>query len=112
MSSIQHVYRRGHTFWWRRALRLGAAHVLHIRLSLRTADRQSARELGAVLTAATEGVKAMLHERITRRAHERPTENELQAMAKAEFEYQLSLYCDRQRQTPQHHAVHSVVNRA
>jgi integrase len=112
MASIQHVYRRGHTFWWRRVLRLFNGRIFDIRLSLGTADRQRARELGAVLTAASSGVKVMLHEQITRRADSRPAEAELQAIAKAEFQNQLARYCDQQREHPQHHRMHSAANEA
>src|SRR5690606_25643274 len=101
MASIQHVYRRGHTFWWRRVLRLFNGQIFDIRISLRTADRQRAREVGAVLTAASEGVKMLLEEQVTRRADERPSEAELQAIAKAEFENQRARYCDQQREHPQ-----------
>lgn len=112
MASIQHVYRRGHTFWWRRVLRLFNGQIFDIRISLRTADRQRAREVGAVLTAATGGVKMLMEERVTRRSDERPTEIELQAIAKAEFENQRARYCDQQREHPQHHLMHSAANAA
>lgn len=112
MASIQHVYRRGHTFWWRRVLRLFNGQIFDIRISLRTADRQRAREVGAVLTAATGGVKMLLEERVSRRADERPSEAELQAIAKAEFENQRARYCDQQREHPQHRLMHSAANAA
>ncbi|MBN9504449.1 MAG: tyrosine-type recombinase/integrase [Altererythrobacter sp.] len=112
MASIQHVYRRGHTFWWRRVLRLFNGQIFDIRISLRTADRQRARELGAVLTAASGGVKMLLEEQVTRRSDERPTEAELQAIAKAEFENQRARYCDQQREHPQHRMMHSAANAA
>lgn len=86
--------------------------IFDIRISLRTADRQCAREVGAVLTAATGGVKMLLEERVTRRADERPSEIELQAIAKAEFENQRARYCDQQREHPQHHLMHSASNAA
>lgn len=41
----------------------------------------------------------MIEERASRRADERPTEAELQAIAKLEFETQLARYCDQQRPT-------------
>ncbi len=112
MASIQHVYRRGHTFWWRRVLRLFNGQIFDIRISLRTADRQRAREVGAVLTAASEGVKMLLEEQVTRRADERPSEAELQAIAKAEFENQRARYCDQQREHPQHRMMHGTANAA
>lgn len=48
MASIQHVYRRGHIFWWRRVLRIHGESGCDIRLSLGTADRRRARELGGI----------------------------------------------------------------
>jgi hypothetical protein len=46
LASIQHVYRRGHVFWWRRVLCIADESSCDIRLSLKTADRRRARELG------------------------------------------------------------------
>jgi hypothetical protein len=54
----------------------------------------------------------LLEERVTRRGDERPTEIELQAIAKAEFENQRARYCDQQREHPQHHLMHSAANAA
>ena len=112
MASIQHVYRRGHIFWWRRVLCIADESSCDIRLSLRTADRRRARELGAMLTAASEGVTMLVGEQVRRRADERPSEAELQAIAKAEFQNQLARYCDMQREHPQHRAMHSAANLA
>jgi integrase len=112
LASIQHVYRRGHIFWWRRVLCIADESSCDIRLSLRTADRRRARELGAMLTAASGGVTMLVEEQVRRRADERPSEAELQAIAKAEFQYQLSRYCDMQREHPQHRAMHSAANLA
>jgi hypothetical protein len=41
LDCLQHVYRRGHIFWWRRIHRLLDNGILDVRLSLRTTDRQS-----------------------------------------------------------------------
>jgi integrase len=112
LASIQHVYRRGRIFWWRRIFRLSPESKCDIRLSLETADRCRARELGAALTAASGGVKMLVEERARRRADERPSEAELQAIAKAEFQNQLARYCDMQREHPQHRAMHSAANLA
>ncbi|HYJ29718.1 MAG TPA: hypothetical protein VEW25_05190, partial [Allosphingosinicella sp.] len=112
MASIQHVYRRGHVFWWRRVLCIADESSCDIRLSLRTADRRRARELGAMLTAASGDVTMLVEERVRRRADERPSEVELQAIAKAEFQNQLARYCDMQRELPQHRAMHSAANLA
>ncbi|MGA9580797.1 MAG: tyrosine-type recombinase/integrase [Allosphingosinicella sp.] len=54
----------------------------------------------------------LVEERARRRADERPSEAELQAIAKAEFQNQLARYCDMQRQHPRHRAMHSAANRA
>ena len=112
MASIQHVYRRGHIFWWRRVLCILGESGCDIRLSLGTADRRRARELGAMLTAASEDVTMLVEEQARRRPDERPSEAELQAIAKAEFQNQLARYCDMQREHPRHRAMHSAANRA
>jgi hypothetical protein len=54
----------------------------------------------------------MLVEERARRADERPSEAELQAIAKAEFQNQLARYCDMQREHPQQRAMHSAANLA
>ncbi len=112
MRPIQHVYRRGRTFWWRRVLCFYEDSRCDIRLSLGTADRHRARELGAALTAASGGVRMLVEEVARRRPDERPSEAELQAIAKAEFQNQLARYCDMQREHPRHRAMHSAANLA
>ena len=54
-----------------------------------------------MLTAASGGVSMLVREHV-RRADERPSEAELQAIAKAEFQNQFARYCDMQREHPQH----------
>jgi integrase len=55
----------------------------------------------------------MLVEEVARwRPDERPSEAELQAIAKAEFQNQLARYCDMQREHPRHRAMHSAANLA
>lgn len=54
----------------------------------------------------------LVEERARRRADERPSESELRAIAKAEFQNQLARYCDMQREHPQHRAMHSAANLA
>jgi hypothetical protein len=54
----------------------------------------------------------LVEERVRRRADERPSEAELQAIAKAEFQNQLARYCDMQREHPRHKAMHSAANLA
>jgi hypothetical protein len=54
----------------------------------------------------------LVEEQARRRVDERPSEAELQAIAKAEFQNQLARYCDMQRQHPQHRAMHSAMNLA
>jgi hypothetical protein len=111
LASIQHVYRRGHIFWWRRVLCIFGESGCDIRISLGTADRRRARKLGAMLTAASGDVTMLVEERV-RRADERPSEAELQAIAKAEFQNQLARYCDVQREHPQQRMMHSAANLA
>lgn len=64
MNTLQHVFRRGHIFWWRRIHLLFNGSRLDVRLSLQTANRQQARTRGAVLTASSEQVIGMLNERM------------------------------------------------
>jgi hypothetical protein len=111
LASIQHVYRRGHIFWWRRVLCILGESGCDIRLSLGTADRRRARKLGAMLMAASGDVTMLVEERV-RRADERPSEAELQAIAKAEFQNQLARFCDQQREHPQQRAMHRPANLA
>lgn len=54
----------------------------------------------------------MIEEQASRRPDERPSEAELQAIAKAEFQNQLARYCDMQREHPRHRAMHSPANLA
>jgi integrase len=54
----------------------------------------------------------LVEEVAKRRPDERPSEAELQAIAKAEFQNQLARYCDMQREHPRHRAMHSAANRA
>ncbi|HEY0411691.1 MAG TPA: hypothetical protein VGD66_00945 [Allosphingosinicella sp.] len=54
----------------------------------------------------------IIEEVATRRPDERPSEAELQAIAKAEFQNQLARYCDQQREHPRQRAMHSAANLA
>jgi integrase len=54
----------------------------------------------------------LVEEQARRRPDERPSEAELQAIAKAEFQNQLARYCDMQREHPRHRAMHSAANLA
>ena len=54
----------------------------------------------------------LIEEQAARRADERPSEAELQAIAKAEFQNQFARYCDMQREHPRHRAMHSAANLA
>lgn len=110
MASVQHVYRRGAIFWWRRCLPLFSFKKLDIRLSLRTADRQVARERGAALTAATREVVRIVEDRV-RAADARPTEDQLQAMARQAYAEKLAQFCDDQRAHPHHVADFALANR-
>lgn len=111
MAGIQHVYPRGHIFWWRRIHPLFDGTKVDIRISLRTSDRAAARDRGASLTAERGEVIAMLEERI----HEpdaRPTATELKEIGKAAYERLLAETCDKQRASPLHRASHSAFNLA
>jgi integrase len=54
----------------------------------------------------------LVEEVARRRPDERPSEAELQAIAKAEFQNQLARYCDMQREHPRQRAMHSAANLA
>lgn len=110
MSSLQHVYRRGRIFWWRRVHRSFPNVAIEARLSLGTADRFQARNRGAALTAAYEQVAEMLKGQ--ERAKRDITEGELQAIAKPMYEERLAELCTEQRAAPGDAEFHSAANRA
>lgn len=110
MASLQHVYRRGHIFWWRRVHSSFHNAPIDVRLSLGTPDRLQARNRGAVLTASYDRVVTMLNEHV--RANRELTERELQAIAKAMYEERLAEVCTEQRATPYDAEHHSTTNRA
>ena len=109
MASLQHVFRRGHIFWWRRVHYSFHTKPIDVRLSLGTPDRLQARNRGAVLTASYDRVVGMLNDRI--RASRGMTERELQAIAKAMYEERLAEVCTEQRATPDDAEFHSATNR-
>lgn len=111
MASLQHVYRRGHIFWWRRVHRISGGRPLDIRISLRTSDRSTARNWGAALAGATGGVLIMLNEKI-RAVGAVPAEDELQAMARSLYEELLADLCSQQRAAPCDAEMHSAANLA
>lgn len=84
--------------------------TLDIRLSLGTTDRTDARNKGAALTAATLQVMKMLNDR-AKAADARPTEEELQGIARKAYGERLAQFCDDQRSYPHHASEHSVANR-
>lgn len=110
LDSLQHVYRRGHIFWWRRIHRLFDNDALDVRLSLRTTNRNAARNMGAALTAVTPRVLEMLEHEARRKTD--ISERELQAIAKAMYEERLAEVCTLQRSTPYNAESHSVANLA
>lgn len=110
MASLQHVYRRGHVFWWRRIHPISGRRPLDVRISLKTFDRLEARNRGAALTASTGGVLVMLNEKVV--SGREPTEQELQDIAKAMYGELLSSLCTDQRATPGMAKFHSEANRA
>ena len=111
MAKLQHVYRRGHIFWWRRIHRLFQGSRIDIRVSLRTSDRLEARDRGAALSALRGQVISMMEARIRKAADARPTEEELQAIARDAYQEMLSRLCDDHRAYPHHAAEHSIANR-
>lgn len=109
--SLQHVYRRGHIFWWRRAHTLFDGPVLDVRISLRTSNRLMARNLGAALTASSGSVLEMLNKSIYGAAF-LPTEAELQSIAKNAYNRLLMELCTQQRSDPRAAPLHSANNHA
>lgn len=97
MASLQHVFRRGHIFWWRRIHSSFHTRPIDVRLSLGTPDRLQARNRGAALTAAYDRVVAMLNERIAQRDL---TEGELRTILHDMYEALLTRLCDEQRASP------------
>lgn len=111
MSRFHLVYRRGHVFWWRRHFRLSGGSTVEIRLSLQTYERSEAVSRGAALTAASGGVTAMLNRRVEL-STPKPTEAQLQAIARAAFDELLGELCNEQRSSPYYADLHSAGNLA
>lgn len=110
MASLQHVYRRGHIFWWRRVHDLFYNRRVDVRLSLGTTDRFEARNRGAALSAALPGVRSMLEQEI--RENSEVTEGELRAIAKEMYHARLLEVCTMQRAEPSLAELHSATNLA
>ena len=66
MSIIQHVFKRGSVYWWRRRLRNGTeSHdLLRLELSLNTKDLHEAKRLAAELTLASENLVPLLRDKM------------------------------------------------
>jgi hypothetical protein len=58
VGAVQHVFRRGATYWWRRRLikKTGESGVAPIAISLRTRDLSKARTIAAHLAVASDGI--------------------------------------------------------
>ena len=110
MASLQHVYRRGHIFWWRRVHSSFHNRSIDVRLSLAIPDRLQARNRGAVLTATYDRVVTMLNERL--RAERNLTERELQKIARDMYEERLAELGTEQRASPGDADYLSAANRA
>lgn len=110
MTSLQHVYRRGHIFWWRRVHFSFHTKPIDVRLSLGTPDRLQARNRGAALTAAYDRVMSMLNGQIY--AERALTEQELQKIARDMYEARLTELCTEQRVSPGNAENLSAANRA
>ena len=110
LASLQHIFRRGNIFWWRRVHLLFRNTRIDVRLSLGTATRFEARNRGAALTAAMPKVMKMLKEET--RQNPNIKERELHAIASAMYEEELQRICDEQRSTPGDSVYHSMANLA
>ena len=66
MSIIQHVFKRGSVYWWRRRLRNGteSRDLLRLELSLNTKDLHEAKRLAAELTLASEKLVPLLRDKM------------------------------------------------
>ena len=58
MASIQHAYRRGAVYWWRRRISLGGGGYLALYLSLRTRRPAEARRRAHALTVVSDDIKS------------------------------------------------------
>ncbi|UUL83966.1 site-specific integrase [Sphingomonas qomolangmaensis] len=110
MASLQHIYRRGHIFWWRRVHFSFHNKPIDVRLSLGTPDRLQARNRGAALTASYDRVVIMLNQRM--RAERDLTERELQKIARDMYEARLAELCTQQRAAPGDAELMSAANNA
>jgi Domain of unknown function (DUF6538) len=55
---VQHVFRRGAVYWWRRRLlkKIGERELAPVAISLRTRDLSKARTIAAHLAVASDGI--------------------------------------------------------
>lgn len=111
LASIQHVYRRGAIYWWRRTHVLGDKSRVETRLSLRTANPKEARLRSAALAAGTAGVLELMGDIPFKDPTACPTMDELQKMAKAAYDQILSRFIAQQRSEPSRAAEFSLSNR-
>ncbi len=109
MASLQHIFRRGHLFWWRRVHLLFHKRI-DVRLSLGTTSRFEARNRGAALTAEMTKVTNVLKEEV--KTNPDVSESELRSIAAAMYEAKLQEVCDSQRVTPLEGEYHSIANLA
>jgi integrase len=58
MASIQHAYRRGAVYWWRRRIPLGGGGYLALYLSLRTRRPAEARRRAHAMTVVSDDIKS------------------------------------------------------
>ncbi len=108
MATLQHVFLRGHVFWWRRVHLAIYTKRIDVRLSLRTKDRLEARNRGAALTAAMPKVTDVLKENAE--ANPDITEVELREIAARMYSAILEELCTKQRSTPYDAEWHSIAN--
>jgi hypothetical protein len=64
MSTIQHVFKRGSVYWWRRRLRNGTNSrvLLRVEISLNTKNPAEAKRVAAELTATSERLAPLLRD--------------------------------------------------
>lgn len=111
MASIQHVYRRGAIYCWRRTHVLGDKSRVEVRLSLQTASPKEARLRSAALAAGTAGVLELMEDYPFKDPTACPTMDELKQMTRVAYGEILARLVQEQRSKPYRAAEFSLSNR-
>ena len=113
MAGQQHLFRRGPIYWWRRVLPVSDSRSYDIRISLRTAAKNEARERAGYLTAlAGSGAVLNFAPEIDDDADRRVTATELRSMYKAGLEEALARFISLQNALPGQPVINRQMNQA